>query len=36
MIRANPMTNQITKTPIFMTKKEAVTFLRLVIAQYAV
>lgn len=36
MIRANPMTNPMTKPPTFMTKTEAATFLRLVIAQYAV
>ena len=29
-------TNSITKPPTFMTKNEAATFLRLVIAQYAV
>lgn len=36
MIRANPMTNPMTKPPTFMTKNEAATFLRLLIAQYAV
>ena len=36
MIRVKPMTNPITKPPTFMTKNEAATFLRLVIAQYAV
>ena len=36
MIRANPMTNPMTKLPTFMTKIEAATFLRLVIAQDAV
>ena len=35
-ISTNPMTNSITKPPTFMTKTEAATFLRLVIAQYAV
>lgn len=36
MIRVKPMTNPIAKLPTFMTKNEAATFLRLLIAQYAV